>query len=85
MKTLLIVVIVSMSSISMACEITGKVKKKGAKTIYLDNGESISEKQINKLGCKLNKTVMSKRESLLLDISSLESRLEAKKALLKSL
>lgn len=69
----------------MACEIEGKVKKANAKTIYLDSGESMSEKQILKLGCKIKKVVMSERESLLLDISSLKKRLEAKKAQLKSL
>lgn len=69
----------------MACEIQGKVKKANAKTIYLDSGESMSEKQILKLGCKIKKVVMSERESLLLDISSLEKRLEIKRAKLKSL
>lgn len=85
MRNLLLITLISVSLPAMACEITGKVKKKGAKTLYLANGESISEKQVTKLGCKINKTVMSERESLQIDIKGLEKRLADKKAALKSL
>lgn len=77
MKTLLILLTLIAFNTQAACLIDLGVKKKGAKTYYLGNGERLSKSVISKLSsvCKFNVKVLSKKRVKSMKINRLQKRL----------